>query len=200
MVLADRYAEAERVYNPKKRPVEQISVPTNLVEDLAMVKPAPAIQLRDVQTSPGPSDATAPGQSPSPDPQFAPTPLPAPFRLPEWESAEMSYLQLSIDNLNSLTRSYNLMAPELAKKTYFSLERELNSCYADVAPQLRGAIKERATRPTKDLTATAIRRPGGVGSVLERFAGDKAVVHDSKRPLYGFKEFWSDLWRDKSAS
>jgi hypothetical protein len=190
MVLADRYAEAEKVYNPKKRPVEQISVPTNVVEDLAMIKPAPATQLRDVQ----------PAQEAPPDSKIPPTPLPALFRLTEWEAAEMSYLQLSIDNLNSLTRSYNLMAPDLAKKPYFSLERELNSCYADVAPQLAGAIKERATRPTKDLTANTTHRPGGVGGVLERFAGDKAVVHDSKRPLYGLKEFWSDLWRDKSAS
>lgn len=200
MLQARRYAEAEKVYNPKRRRVEQISVPTTVVEDLAMVRPAPEVQLQDAQTGPGTSDAVAPAPLPPSDTQLPPTPLPALFRLPVWEAAEMSYLQLSIKNLNSLARSYNLMAPDLAKKPYFSLERELNSCYADVAPQLEGAIKERATRPTKDLTAKSVPRPGGVGGVLERFAGDKPVVHDSKKPLYGFKEFWSDLWRDKSAS
>lgn len=86
------------------------------------------------------------------------------------------------------------MAPELAKKPYFSLDRELKSCYADVAPQLTEAIKQRAARPAKDLVEKIGHRPG---SVLERFAGDKAVIHDSKRPLYGFKEFWNELWSEK---
>ncbi|CAI4218880.1 unnamed protein product [Parascedosporium putredinis] len=56
------------------------------------------------------------------------------FRDPAWEGAERSYLELSVEKLNSLARSYNLMAPELAKKPYFSLTRELESCYAEVAP------------------------------------------------------------------
>ena len=204
MALADRYAEAERVYNPKKRPVEQISVPTNVMEDLAMVKIAPEVRLpmnpltnqaalgiKDAATSPNSS------QESIPDLTSRPTPLPPLFRLPVWEAAEMSYLQLAVSNLNSLTRSYNLMAPDLAKKPYFSLERELNSCYADVAPQLAVAIKERATRPAKDQVEKIGHRPGGV---LGRFVADKTVVYDSKRPMYGFKQFWRDLWGDKMAS
>jgi hypothetical protein len=206
MTLADRYAVAERVYNPKKRPVEQISVPTNVVEDLAMVKitsdTQPMMHSPVAQDTTLPADTTPNTDSSQEKTQGPPpsaTPLPPLFRLPAWEAAEMSYLQLAISNLNSLTRSYNLMAPDLAKKPYFSLERELKSCYADVAPQLSAAIKERATRPAKDLVEKIGHRPGGI---LERFAADKAVVHDSKKPLYGFKEFWSDLWadRDKRAS
>ena len=108
----------------------------------------------------------------------------------------MSYLQLAITNLNKLTRSYNLIAPELAKKPYFSLERELRSCYADVAPELANAIKERAARPAKQLVEKIGHRPG---SVLERFSADKAVVYDSKKPLYGFKEFWNDLFAEKKS-
>ena len=204
MALAERYAEAERVYNPKKRPVEQISLPANIVEDLAMVKITPEVQLptnprtneavpwmKDAATSPNSS------QESTPDLPSSPTPLPPLFRLPVWEAAEMSYLQLAVSNLNSLTRSYNLMAPDLAKKPYFSLERELNSCYADVAPQLAGAIKERATRPAKDMVEKIGHRPGGL---LEGFAANKAVVYDSKRPMYGFKQFWKDLWGDNRAS
>ncbi|KAK5997346.1 hypothetical protein PT974_02702 [Cladobotryum mycophilum] len=71
----------------------------------------------------------------------------APFRDPVWEKAEHAYMNLSVENLNSITRSYNLMAPELAKKPYFSLQRELASCYADVAPFVAKEIKERAARP-----------------------------------------------------
>src|ERR1700709_321668 len=38
MRIADRYAEAERINNPKRRAVEQISIPTNATNDPVMVK------------------------------------------------------------------------------------------------------------------------------------------------------------------
>ena len=34
-------------------------------------------------------------------------------------------------------------------------------------------------------------RPGGV---LERFSSEKVKVYDSRKPNYGFKHFWKDLW------
>ena len=141
MRIAERYAEAERIYNPKTRAVEQISVPTNATNDPVMVT--------IVQNAPTESGAASPiqvsletkdgevtvleapiTQEVSTEASLMPsTPLPAPFRIPSWEAGENSYLQLAIKNLNSLTRSYNLMAPDLAKKPYFSLERELRACY-----------------------------------------------------------------------
>ena len=114
-----------------------------------------------------------------------------PFRDPAWETLEKAYHTLAIADLNNLTRSYNLMAPDLAKKPYFSLERELRSCFADVAPLLPDEIRTRAAAPTKIRVEIVGHRPGGV---LERFAGDKAKVYDSRKPHYGFKEFWRDLW------
>lgn len=207
MQTADRYAEAEKVYNPKKRAVEQMSVPTNATEDPVMVNIIQEVQPSNsgstiIQVAvEGKNEEVAITESSSPppmepQPEPSPAPLPALFRIPSWEAAELSYLKLSIENLNSITRSYNLMAPDLAKKPYFSLDRELKSCYADVAPQLAEAIKERAARPSKDLVEKIGHRPG---SVLERFSSDKAVIYDSKRPLYGFKEFWNDLWSEKRA-
>jgi hypothetical protein len=210
MRTADRYAAAERVHNPKKRAVEQISVPTNATEDPVMMKviqEAPATSsiaddTATVKISLETEDAEITISDPvagrtvaaSEDAQSEPTPgvlLPVPFRLPAWEAAEQSYLKLAVTNLNNLTRSYNLMAPELAKKPYFSLGRELKSCYADVAPQLSEVIRERAARPAKELVKKIGHKPGGV---LERFGGEKTVVYESKRPLYGFKEFWNDLF------
>jgi hypothetical protein len=130
--------------------------------------------------------------SSTPSPTAPSRPLPPPLRDTAWEQTELSYLKLAITNLNNLTRSYNLMAPELAKKPYFSLDRELASCYADVAPQLGQAIIDRAAKPAKELVEKVGHRPG---SVLERFStGETVKVYDSKRPLYGFKEFWNDLW------
>ena len=120
-----------------------------------------------------------------------PLPQVYPFRDPAWEALERAYHILAITNLNNLARSYNLMAPDLAKKPYFGLERELRSCFADVAPQLPGEIQARARAPTKIKVEVVGHRPGGV---LERFGGDKARVYDSQKPNYGFRDFWKDLW------
>jgi hypothetical protein len=236
MRTADLYAEAERVHNPKKRTVEQISVPTNATDDPVMVKiiqePAAPDQTASIQVSVGNknADITISDSSdsiaaePSSEVSQVPTdrysveslagerdveasessitsnppriPLPAPFRTPSWEAAEASYLQLAVTNLNNLTRSYNLMAPDLAKKPYFSLERELKACYADIAPVLAQEIKERAARPPRELVEKIGHRPG---SVLERFGKDTAKIYDSKKPLYGFKDFWNDLFGEKRA-
>jgi len=202
MRAADRYAEAERVYNPRKRAVEQIAVPANATSDPVMINiireapksteaPRVKVELMAGQETPKSNEEESSHTEPIPPP-ISPLSL---FRIPTWEAAEMSYLTLAINNLNSLTRSYNLMAPELAKKPYFSLDRELKSCYADVAPQLATAIKERAERPPKDLVEKIGHHPG---SVLAKFSvSDTSKVYDSKKPLYGFKEFWADLFGDK---
>ncbi|KAL9612562.1 MAG: hypothetical protein Q9167_002859 [Letrouitia subvulpina] len=127
------------------------------------------------------------------------TPLPTlpPFRDPSWESLENAYHSLAISSLNSLARSYNLMAPDLAKKPYFSLNRELRSCFADVAPQLPAEIRERARKPEKIRVEVVGHKPGGV---LERFGGDTAKVYDSVKPNYGFRQFWRDLWGKEERS
>jgi hypothetical protein len=203
IAVADRYAEAERVHNPRKRPVEQISIPTNFVDDLAPVKIThgaleatnpTAVQIPSENNGGTTTIFKSPEDAAQEQPRPATTPLPAPFRIPDWEAAEMSYLQLAITNLNNITRSYNLMAPELAKKPYFSLERELNSCYADVAPQLSEAVRDRATRPAQNPAGKIGSTPGGI---LEKFTANKVVIYDSKRSPYGLKEFWRDLWREK---
>ncbi|KAL9043968.1 MAG: hypothetical protein Q9214_002861 [Letrouitia sp. 1 TL-2023] len=127
------------------------------------------------------------------------TPLPTlpPFRDPAWESLENAYHSLAISSLNSLARSYNLMAPDLAKKPYFSLSRELRSCFADVAPHLPAEIRERARKPEKIRVEVVGHKPGGV---LERFGGDTAKVYDSVKPNYGFRQFWRDLWGKEEES
>ncbi|KAK8094361.1 hypothetical protein PG997_001046 [Apiospora hydei] len=216
MRKARRYALAEEVHNPRKRNVDQISVPTNSTEDPVMVKIHQQLEAElaaesqmghpDMasQTPQAPSDSltTTAAQDPSsspetPSPDEPPQqlePLPPPFRDPDWFEAEKSYMELAISNLNTITRSYNLMAPELAKKPYFSLDRELNNCYADVAPQLAEAIKERAARPSASSLGAVGQRPK---SILDRFGreGHTAEVYESKAPHYGLREMWRDLFK-----
>lgn len=219
---AEAYAVAEAAQNPKTTKVEALSEidmegrlsqvtvtespPTlsdpaettiTVSEDLASEAPkvasstpvadAPSNLKRPpdplLQSSPSTSNTTPAS------PPIAPLPR---FRDPAWESLEHSYHTLAISSLNSLTRSYNLMAPDLAKKPYFSLDRELRSCFADVAPLLPSEIRDRARRPDKIRVEVMGHRPGGV---LEKFGGgEKVMVHDSVKPNYGFRQFWRDLW------
>lgn len=131
----------------------------------------------------------------SPQPISPSTPLPAPLRDEGWLKTEQSYFELVISNLNSLTRSYNLMAPELAKKPYFSLERELKAMYADVAGELADEIRYRASQPRK---VDGGARQGKGAGVLEGFtAGHKAKIYDEMKPKYGFKELLLDWFGGK---
>lgn len=209
---AEAYAAAEAANNPKATKIESMtgidqegrlsqvtvmetSAPSSettdseikVSEDLA--NGSPVSQLAQ-ETPEAPRITSTPSVE---NTQPIPPPLPrlAPFRDPAWESLERAYHSLAIAEINSITRSYNLQAPDLAKKPYFSLERELRSCFADIAPQLPNEIRERARRPEKIKVEIMGHRPGGV---LERFSSEKVKVYDSTKPKYGFKQFWKDLW------
>lgn len=200
MEAAERYAAAEQVHNPRRRDVDKMAVATNHTDDPVMAakvaEAAPAAEAAAAEQSEEKTTASPPG--PSPDGAGpAVGDLTRPLRDPAWEAAERSYMELAIRNLNTLTRSYNLMAPELAKKPYFSLDRELLACFADVAPTLAQTIKERAAIPPKpnpdDMNEALGRR------VLEKFVGEggttSARVYDNKKPYYGLKEMWRDMWK-----
>jgi hypothetical protein len=121
-----------------------------------------------------------------------------PFRDAVWEQAEKAYLNLSIENINNMTRSYNLMAPELAKKPYFSLERELNSCYAEVAPQIANEIKIRAVGRSTMRKATH-GSANNDSTLMEKLIGkDDVRIHvEADEKAYGLKEWWRDFWQKK---
>ncbi|KAK4174657.1 hypothetical protein QBC36DRAFT_333214 [Triangularia setosa] len=189
---AREYARAEEVYNPKrKRKVEEMSVPANLTDDPVMVK----MRLQAA------SDATS-TEANATETTEETAAVGRPFRDPAWEAAERSYMELAIINLNTITRSYNLMAPELAKKPYFSLERELKSCFADVAPQVAEEIKVRATLSANsmvDYNFLGSRKPIQRGGLRGAFGvGEQRRVWESQEPRYGFKEFWKDLFKKES--
>ncbi|KAI9761484.1 MAG: protein with putative role during mitosis [Chaenotheca gracillima] len=188
---AKAYAAAEELVAPKppggglqKGGVEVLEN-SKVNDDEATLATATAVDTINDPTSP---DATFDSNIPSGE---ATTSLPPPFRDPKWQDAERSYHKLAIDNLNSLCRSYNLMAPDLAKKPYYSLDRELRACFAEVAPHLANEIVERSRAPIIRVEKVG-HTPGGV---LEKFgAGESTKIYDSRKPKYGFKEFWKDLW------
>ncbi len=206
---AEAYAVAEAASNPKATKTESMSeidhegrlaqitvteIPTpstettdstiTVSEDLA-IEPSTSHEAPDIPIQPSPSTPETHPPTPPPLPNLPP------FRDPAWESLERAYHTLAITEINNITRSYNLQAPDLAKKPYFSLDRELRACFADVATRLPAEIRERARRPEKIRVEVVGHRAGGV---LERFSGEKVQVYDSTKPKYGFREFWKDLW------
>lgn len=209
---AEAYAAAEAANNPKAMKSEsmteidqegrlsQVTVtetPTpssEIIDSKITVSEDLAINSPSSQSAQDPSEVTQSTSTPSPEntrPTEPPLPSLVPFRDPAWESLDRAYHILAITEINNITRSYNLQAPDLAKKPYFSLDRELRSCFADIASQLPNEIRERARRPEKIKVEIVSHRPGGV---LERFSGEKVKVYDSRKPNYGFKQFWKELW------
>lgn len=225
MELARAYALAESIHNPKKKKVETINTVDNeghmsqitlagelkrgstdggdtqeneiqileqmLNDDGTLKSPDQKITVTTEEPGTAPVEAAAASAKDPPQPTV---PL---FRDPDWEQTERSYHNTAINNLNTLTRSYNLMAPQMAQKPYFNLQRELNACFADIAPQIAEAIKERALAPKVKHAESIGHKPGGV---LDKFSTNSTVnVYDERKPQYGFKQFWNDLFtKDKA--
>ncbi|KAJ6441723.1 MFS transporter [Purpureocillium lavendulum] len=186
MNRAENHAAAEQLHNPRQKGAEQMAVPANSTDHPVMAKlreSAPVIERE--QGSSMETEVVAPRDAP----------LPPPFRDAEWERAEAAYMKLSVENLNSIARSYNLMAPDVAKKPYFSLQRELAACYADVAPLVADEIKQRAMGPSRPTTTRMA--PSGGGGFMGQLAGRDAVkIHlEADEKAYGLKEWWRDFWK-----
>lgn len=176
MRRADEYARAEAIANPQ--------TPAGSSEQDAAPAPSPSAHAPDPAAEAYvPAAATTPPPTPPPSRTIV-------FRDAAWEQTEHSYLSTAIAELNALTRTYNLMAPNMARKPYFSLERELRACFADVAPQLAGELRDRALAPR----AHALATPGRAApTLIDSIARDAVRVYDERRPHYGFREFWRDL-------
>lgn len=127
-------------------------------------------------------------------------PMAHPFRDPNWEKAESAYHTLAIAELNSFTRSYNLMAPKIAQKPYYNLDRELRRCFSEVAPLLADEILERSRKPVIKIQVIGHKE----GGVMDKFSGNdrKWQGHETEKfrdegeeKGYGFKQFWRDLFK-----
>ena len=160
---AEAYARAEAAL-PRGKSIGEASVSASRTDDAV---------FKDSQSeAPAPAETTtlaSPGR---------------PFRDTAWEQQQRNFLEQSIEKLNSMTRSYNLMAPDIAKKAYFSAGSELEAAFREGAPlvadELRGRSERKAAGPSLF---------GGFGG------GGGVVVHERVGNEYGLKEFWKDLWK-----
>ncbi|OAG12293.1 uncharacterized protein CC84DRAFT_1171044 [Paraphaeosphaeria sporulosa] len=219
---AEAYAKAELIANPQRKKKEilnaieddghvsqislsgELKLPSPGSPDAAVFEEIVAEKVtldQEAQKQATPEGIQASQTVDVPDAAPAPSTPPAthPFRDPAWENIEHAYHKLAIEDLNSKTRSYNLQAPELARKPYFSLERELKACYADVAPQLAAAIRERAVKPIRKTEGFSQSLAGG-GGVMHSLVGQKVKVRDERaEKQYGFRQLWKDVFGAKEA-
>ncbi|KAK6332754.1 hypothetical protein TWF696_002776 [Orbilia brochopaga] len=142
----------------------------------------------------GPEPVSDVAQDPEPD-----TPV-VPFRDSNWEKNEYPYHEVSINNINAITRSYNLQAPRVAQRPFLNLKREILSCYRDVMPSVPAEMLERANNPNYGKAQLKL------GSDEDLDAGDKGLLEllstsekgrvydESASKAYGFKQFWRDLF------
>ncbi|KAJ5656886.1 hypothetical protein N7507_008836 [Penicillium longicatenatum] len=115
-----------------------------------------------------------------------------PLRDPQYMDNEKSYHELAVKQLNNITRSYNLQAPRSAQKPYTNLDRELKSCFADVAPQLAEEIRRRATERARAPSSPVRASASAFGSLGP--GPSVRVYEEDKTKAYGWKEMWRDLF------
>ena len=204
MRRAQEHAAAEEVVNPiarAKKQQDEAAHTASVGQEAPASQISPAGELMAPRARPATaSDPDAAGiVQTDADGCAAESLSPAlpPFRDSAWESAEAGYLSHSIAHLNMLTRSYNLLAPDLAKKPYLSLKRELDAAYADTAPLLVQTIRDKAWVSAPPVAVARDRNDtkDGMG-VLKQFGAAAAVqVRDERiERRYGFRQLLRDLW------
>jgi hypothetical protein len=188
---------------PSEAPTPSLAPSAIVIEEITAERttlPSAAVPEAESSSVAMSAEETSPTSEPqiltipltTPPPSSVP-PAPYPYRDPAWEALESSYHKLNIESLNSITRSYNLQAPDLAKKPYFSLARELRACYADVAPLIAGEIRDRALGPKARVDV--VMGTGGGKGVLEGLVGEKSKIRDEiEGKRYGFRQLWKDVF------
>ncbi|TCD61363.1 hypothetical protein EIP91_008553 [Steccherinum ochraceum] len=70
----------------------------------------------------------------------------------EWEARERAYHDSAIDELNSLVRKYNGLAPYAVRRPYYLRSAELEKAYRDSAEDILRGIAERVNAPLPALS------------------------------------------------
>ena len=62
------------------------------------------------------------------------------LRDPEWEKRERSYHEAALDEINSLVRKHNAMAPYIARRALHTLDIELERTYKESAKEIHQEV------------------------------------------------------------
>ncbi|KAK6541252.1 hypothetical protein TWF694_008618 [Orbilia ellipsospora] len=194
---AEEYARAEKAANPDPMEAyDESTRPKSKGNNWRMDGRTTQIGEAITESSPAAIEGTEGVNSASGIREMA-----VPFRDSKWEKTELSYHEVSIKNLNAMTRSYNLQAPRIAQRPFLTLKREILSCYRDVMPIIPAEMIERANNPDYGkvklkLGSDQDKAGDGEKSLLNLLstAGKGKVYDESEAKAYGFKQFWKDLF------
>jgi hypothetical protein len=68
------------------------------------------------------------------------------LRDPEWEARERSYHDKAVEEINSLVRKYNGLAPYAVRRVYYARDLELKKAFEDAGLEILQGIKERTSK------------------------------------------------------
>lgn len=95
-----------------------------------------------------------------------------------WEKGALKYHASSLDSLNSSIRSYNLQAPQPARRGYLSFDDILKLVYEDVGKTIRQEV-------TREMTREKEKKP----QLYER-----KVIHERQLPKWKMRDMWGHLF------
>jgi len=64
----------------------------------------------------------------------------------EWETRERNYHDKAVEDVNSLVRKYNGLAPYSVRRAYYVRSVELEKAYTDAGPEILRGIQERVSK------------------------------------------------------
>lgn len=97
---------------------------------------------------------------------------------PSWEQNALKYHETALEGLNSSIRSYNLQAPQPARRGYLSFEDILKCVYSDVDKAIRQEV-------IREITAEKKKPP----QLYER-----KVIREKELPKWRVKDMWGHLF------
>lgn len=97
---------------------------------------------------------------------------------PSWEQGALKYHETALEGLNSSIRSYNLQAPQPARRGYLSFEDILKCVYSDVDKAIRQEV-------IREMTAEKKKPP----QLYER-----KVIREKELPKWRVKDMWGHLF------
>ncbi|KAH9927083.1 uncharacterized protein BXZ73DRAFT_49078 [Epithele typhae] len=105
------------------------------------------------------------------------------MRDPEWEAKERSYHETALEELNSLVRKYNGLAPYAVRRAYYMRSVELERVYKEAGEDILEGFTERAKQ------GGALPRRPGFGDEDEGGGG----AGDGAGRSFGLRDMFRDL-------
>jgi len=82
------------------------------------------------------------------------------LRDPEWEERERSYHEAALDEVNSLVRKHNAMAPYIARRALYTLNSELERTYKESAQEIHQELVAKLSGNPGETTPGSGRNDG----------------------------------------